>query len=136
MKKIVLVGGCFDILHPGHIVFLEKSKQVGDKLVVMLESDEKIKKIKGENRPIHNQKARALVLKALKFVDEVILLPNLKTEKEYDKVIKKIKPDIIAVTFGDPDIRYKKRSAKLVGAKLKFVVRRLKNYATSNLLDY
>ena len=136
MKKIVLVGGCFDILHPGHIIFLEKSKQVGDVLVVMLESDEKIKKIKGENRPIHNQKARALVLKALKFVDEVILLPNLKTEKEYDQVIKKIKPDIIAVTFGDPDIHHKKRSAKLVGAKLKFVVRRLKNHATSSLLDY
>ena len=136
MKKIVLVGGCFDILHPGHIIFLEKSKQVGDVLVVMLESDEKIKKIKGENRPIHNQKARALVLKALKFVDEVILLPNLKSEQEYDRIIKKIKPSIIAVTFGDPDIHHKKRSAKLVGAKLKFVVRRLKNHATSSLLDY
>lgn len=133
-KRVVLAGGCFDVLHPGHVIFLEKAKRAGDRLIVLLESDEKIKEIKGVNRPVHSQKERALVLKALKFVDEVILLPYMATEKEYDAVIQKIKPDIIAVTFGDPQIHHKIRSAKLVGAKLKYVTRLTGNHSTTKVL--
>ncbi len=132
---VVLVGGCFDILHPGHIIFLQKAKKAGDKLVVLLESDEKIKKLKGTSRPVHNQKERSLVLKALRFVDEVVLLPNIQTEEEYDEIIKKIKPDIIAATYGDSQNQYKKRSAKLVGAKLKLVTKLIGNYSSSKILD-
>lgn len=135
MNKIVLVGGCFDILHPGHVIFLKKAKQVGDKLIVLLESDEKIRKLKGSGRPIHKQKERAILLKALKFVDEVILLPYIDKEIDYDKYIQKIKPDIIATTLGDPYIKYKKRSAKKVGAKLKCVTKRIENYSTSQLVE-
>lgn len=139
MKKIgkvtVLVGGCFDVLHPGHIIFLEKAKKAGDILIVLLESDQKIKKIKGVNRPVHNQKERAVVLKALKFVDSVVPLPYIATEREYDKFVQKIKPDIIAVTSGDPQNYHKKRSAKLVGAKLKFVTKRIGNHSTTKLLN-
>lgn len=133
-KRVVLAGGCFDVLHPGHIIFLEKAKKAGDKLVVILESDEKIKKIKGVKRPVHNQKERTLVLKALKFVDEVILLPYLATEKEYDDLVQKIKPDVIAVTFGDPQIHHKIRSAKLSGAKLKYVTRLISHHSTTKVL--
>lgn len=133
-KAIVLAGGCFDVLHPGHVIFLEKAKRAGDRLIVLLESDEKIKKIKGVNRPVHNQQERALVLKALKFVDEVILLPYMATKKEYDDLIQKIKPDIIAVTFEDPQIHHKIRSAKLVGAKLKYVTRLTGNHSTTKVL--
>lgn len=138
MKKIktVLVGGCFDILHPGHVIFLQKAKRLGDRLVVLLESDRKIKKLKGVNRPVHNQKERSLVLKALKFVDSIVLLDFIESDQEYDEIIKKIKPDIIATTLGDPDIFYKKRSAELVGAKLKYVTKRIKGHSTSKLVDY
>jgi len=85
-KKIVLVGGCFDILHPGHVIFLEKAKKVGDILFVLLESDEKVKKIKGANRPIHNQKMRAKVLSVLCCVDYIVMLPFLKSDTDYDKL--------------------------------------------------
>lgn len=135
MSKVVLVGGCFDVLHPGHVVFLEKAKKAGDKLIVLLESDEKIRKLKGVGRPIHNQKERALVLKALNFVDEVIQLPFIQTEKEYDQIIKKIKPDIIAATFGDSENHHKKRAAELVGAELKYVTKIIGNHSTSRILD-
>lgn len=133
--KIVLAGGCFDILHLGHIIFLEKAKKLGDKLVVLLESDKKVKFLKGVNRPIHTQKERYKILKALKFVDNVIMLPFMETEREYDLMIKKIKPDIIAVTKGYGNIKHHKRSAKLTGAKLKYVTRFIGKHSSSRILD-
>lgn len=132
--KTVLVGGCFDILHPGHVIFLEKAKKMGNRLIVLLESDEKVKKLKGVNRPVHTQKDRAKVLSALRFVDSVICLPFMKEEAEYDKVIAKIRPDIIAVTKGYANIDYHKRSAAKVGAKLKYVTNIVGDYSTSKLL--
>lgn len=133
-KKLVLVGGCFDVLHPGHIIFLEKAKLAGDYLVVLLESDEKIKRIKGSNRPIFSQKERAKMLKALKVVDRVVLLPFTNEDKEYDKIAGKIKPDIIATTSGDPQIHHKQRVAKLTGARLKIVTRFISSYSSTNIL--
>ena len=134
VKRVVLVGGCFDVLHPGHVIFLEKAKKAGDFLIVLLESDEKIKELKGSKRPVHTQKERAIVLKALKAVDQVILLPFMKNDHEYETLIKKIKPDIIAVTKGAADNHHKERIAKLVGAKLKYVTKIVGNYSTTNIL--
>lgn len=133
VKKVVLVGGCFDVLHPGHIIFLKKARAAGDKLIVLLESDEKIRKLKGERRPFFNQKQRAQVLSAIKYVDQVIMLPFLETEMQYDQIIKKIKPDIIAVTEGK-NVDYHKRAAKLIGAKLSYVTKIVGNYSTTNIL--
>lgn len=135
-KTTVLVGGCFDVLHPGHVIFLEKAKKAGDILIVMLESDQKIRKIKGIHRPVHNQKERELVLKALKSVDVVIPLPFIDSDQEYDKIIQKIKPNIIAATAGDPQNHHKVRSAKLAGAKLKFVTKLIGQHSTSRILNY
>lgn len=131
--KIVLVGGCFDVLHPGHIVFLQKAKKTGDILIVLLESDEKIKEIKGINRPVHNQKDRAFILSALKSVDYIVMLHSLKSDQSYEDIVVKIKPDIIAVTEGVSDFHHK-RAAKLVGAKLKYVTKVVGNYSTSGIL--
>ena len=77
MKNIVLVGGCFDIVHLGHLIFLEKAKAKGDILIVLLESDENIRKNKGQNRPINNQEDRALFLSKLKMVDKLDILQSL-----------------------------------------------------------
>lgn len=132
-KKTVLIGGCFDILHLGHIRFLKEAKKLGDILIVLLESDGKIKKMKGEGRPVNSQKARAEMLEALRDVDLVILLPENMKDTDYDVLVKKIKPDFIAVTKSDPGLENKKRSAKIVGAKVKSVVNRLKNYSTSKI---
>ena len=100
-KKIVLVGGCFDILHYGHIYFLKRAKKLGDMLVVALESDENTRKLKGPKRPIHTQKQRAEMLKSLRFVDKVITLPPMKSDLDYKKLVHRVNPDIIAITDGD-----------------------------------
>ncbi len=131
-KSIVLVGGCFDILHLGHVTFLEKAKKKGDFLIVLLESDKTIKSKKGSKRPINSQKNRARVLSALKTVDLIVMLPEM-TNEDYDRVVKQIKPSIIAVTSKDPEIKYKKRSAKIVGAKILSVTKRIPTHSTSNL---
>ncbi|MBI4039104.1 adenylyltransferase/cytidyltransferase family protein [Candidatus Daviesbacteria bacterium] len=133
-KKIVLVGGCFDILHPGHIIFLEKAKKVGDYLVVLLESDEKIRRLKGDRRPVFKQSQRAKILQALKAVDLVVNLPKMDSDQDYDRLITKLKPDIIAVTKDYTNIDNHQRIAKLVGAKLKFVTKKIGNYSTSQIL--
>jgi FAD synthetase len=134
-NKIVLVGGCFDILHSGHIIFLKKAKKLGDELIVLLESDENIKEKKGKNRPINNQKNRSLVLSNLKIVDEVIKLPFLKNDKDYFKIIEKIKPDFIAVSQNDENLEKKKKQAKIIGAKVVKVTKLIPYQSTSRVIE-
>ena len=133
-QKIVLAGGCFDLLHPGHIIFLDKAKETGDILIVFLESDEKVSLLKGSNRPIYKQAERALMLFALRSVDYVIKLPFIKNDAKYDEIISQIKPDIIATTKENINNNYFKRSAKLVGAKVKYVTKIMGGYSTTTSL--
>jgi FAD synthetase len=134
-QKIVLVGGCFDILHLGHIVFLEKAKSYGEYLIILLESDQTIKKLKGINRPIHTQFERAKVLSAIKYVDFIILLPEMIGDNTYDELVKNIKPSVIATTKGDPGLIHKKRQAKLVGVKLTQIPR-VPEKSTTNIINH
>jgi len=114
--KKVLVGGVFDILHFGHIRFLKEAKKLGDYLVIIIESDKRVKKLKGESRPFHTQKQRQEILESLNFVDEVIILKDEMTDKDYAKVIARVDPLYIAVTKGDPMIERKKEHAEKIGA--------------------
>lgn len=134
-NKIVLVGGCFDVLHPGHVIFLEKAKRLGDSLIVLLESDEKVKILKGHNRPVNLQRERAQVLAALASVDYILMLPFLKNDMDYDELIAKVKPDIVAATKGSANSHHQ-RSAKKVGAKLKYVTKMIGDYSTSRILHH
>lgn len=135
-KKIVLAGGCFDILHIGHIEFLKAAKKSGDALILLLESDSAIKKLKGKRRPINKQENRAKVLSAIEYVDFVVTLDKpLKTE-DYQNLVTEIKPDIIAVTAGDPSLENKKSQAKSVGGKIKIVLKQIPEHSTTKLLDY
>lgn len=133
-KTIVLVGGCFDILHIGHIEFLKQAKRKEDFLFVLLESDEAIRKLKGVNRPINTQEDRARVLSALEAVDYIIAIPLFETSKKYDDLIKKIKPDTIAMTEGDPYKRHKERQARLIQARAINVIRKISNKSTTSLI--
>lgn len=132
-KTTVVVGGCFDILHLGHVTFLEKAKQKGDCLIVLLESDQAIKKRKGEHRPIRNQAQRARMLSSLRMVDYVILLPQEVDNDFYDQLMKDLRPKIIATTKGDSGIHHKKRQAKAIGAKVLSVVSQLPDHSTTRI---
>ena len=95
-KKIVFTNGCFDILHLGHIDYLSKAADLGDVLIIGLNTDESVKKLKGNNRPINDQIARASMLASLFFVDLIIPF----SESTPYKLIKTIVPDIL-VKGGD-----------------------------------
>lgn len=114
---------------------MEKAKKVGDCLVVLLESDQKVKELKGINRPVHTQKERARVLSALRAVDYIVMLPYMKFDTEYDELIGKIRPDVIAATAKDGELNHHQRSAKLIGAKFKLVARVTNGHSTSSLID-
>lgn len=134
-KKIVLVGGVFDILHPGHIKFLLGAKGEGDILLVALEPDSAVRRRKGAGRPIHKQDERALVLASTEMVDHVILLPEFKNDEDYFAMVHRIKPDIIAVTAGDPQIGNKKKQAKEVGGRVAIVTKPVKGNSTSKIIE-
>jgi D-beta-D-heptose 7-phosphate kinase/D-beta-D-heptose 1-phosphate adenosyltransferase len=89
--KVVFTNGCFDILHKGHVEYLRKSRQLGSRLVVGLNSDDSVRKLKGVNRPINNQEDRKAVLESLDCVDEVIIFD----EETPLELIKQINPDVI-----------------------------------------
>lgn len=133
-KSIVLAGGCFDILHKGHIEFLKKAKNTGDFLFVLLESDENIKRLKGKGRPVNNQVLRAKILSSLVPVDYLILLPTFTKNAEYDNLVNSIKPDIIATTKNDKNRKHKERQAKMIHAKVADVIERLPDKSTSDLI--
>ena len=95
-KKIVFTNGCFDILHIGHVKYLQASKEVGDVLIVGLNSDKSVKILKGNDRPINNQTDRATLLSAFSFIDHLIIFD----EETPIELIKTIKPDVL-VKGGD-----------------------------------
>jgi D-glycero-beta-D-manno-heptose 1-phosphate adenylyltransferase len=130
-KKIVFTNGCFDILHKGHIEYLEQAKSLGDYLVIGLNSDTSVKRIKGESRPINSENDRAYVLNSLKIIDAVVIFDE---DTPYN-IIKEIIPDFL-VKGGDwkedeivgADV-VKKAGGKVVS--LKYVV----NYSTTSTIN-
>ena len=133
-KSIVLVGGIFDILHTGHIKFLENSKKYGECLFVLLEDDIKAKK-KGVKRPINSQRNRARILSSLESINYIVLLKNMTNNASYDRIIIQIAPNVIATTDPDPYVKHKKRQAKLVNGKVAYAIKRIDNHSTTRLIE-
>lgn len=95
-KKLVFTNGCFDILHKGHITYLNEAKKLGDILIIGVNSDASVKNLKGEERPVTNEQDRMFALDNLKAVDYVVLF----TEDTPYNLIKAIEPDVL-VKGGD-----------------------------------
>ncbi|MFH1853779.1 MAG: D-glycero-beta-D-manno-heptose 1-phosphate adenylyltransferase [Candidatus Omnitrophota bacterium] len=130
-EKIVFTNGCFDILHPGHVDYLSKAKALGDILIVGLNSDSSVRKLKGKCRPITPQNDRARVLSALESVDFVVIF----SEPTPIRLIKALRPDVL-VKGGDWAVK------DIVGAD--FVQSRggtvkslpyLKGYSTKSIIN-
>ena len=103
--KIVFTNGCFDLLHKGHLDLLNKSSEYGDILIVGLNSDSSVKKLKGASRPVEDEMIRSQKLMALNYVDHVIIFKQITPKK----LISKLKPDVL-VKGGDYELN------KIVGA--------------------
>lgn len=132
-KRVVLIGGCFDILHYGHIRFMIQAKEKGDLLIIALESDVFIKEIKKKD-PTHTQIQRAEILAHLDFVDMIILLP-LFVEKNYFELVQMVRPCVIALTEGDPHRAEKSVQALKVGAEI-VKIDFIKGYSSSQIQQY
>jgi len=134
-KKIVLAGGCFDILHYGHIVFLQQARKAGDCLMLLLESDEFITAVKMK-KPVHTQQQRAEMIAALGYVDYVVLLPYLKNpDNDYKDIVQDIHPTVIALTQGDSRESQKEKFADLVRAQV-VIIPYLSSFSSSQLITY
>ena len=90
--KIVLANGCFDLIHVGHIRYLEAARALGDVLVVGINSDEQVKQLKGASRPLTPERERAEIVAALRFVDYVTVFP----EQTVAELIRAIRPNVHA----------------------------------------
>jgi rfaE bifunctional protein nucleotidyltransferase chain/domain len=129
-KKIVFTNGCFDILHLGHVDYLSKAKDLGDCLIVGINSDSSVRRLKGKTRPIQDEESRKKIMASLSFVDFVVMF----NEDTPYNLIKKVQPDVL-VKGAD----YKKEDivgydiVKQKGGKVE-TINYLEGFSTSNII--
>jgi D-beta-D-heptose 7-phosphate kinase/D-beta-D-heptose 1-phosphate adenosyltransferase len=126
IKRVVFTNGCFDVLHKGHLTLLKEARMQGDKLIVGLNSDESVKRLKGDSRPINDVNTRKEQLLLIPYVDEVIIFDH---DTPY-KLIKEIQPDLI-VKGGDYTVE------EIVGHDLApvYIVPTVKGHSTTRIID-
>ncbi len=127
MKKI-FVNGTFDILHPGHLQLLNFAKSLGDYLLVAIDTDDRVKQKKGNDRPVFNQEERSFFLSNLKAVDEVSFFS---TDEELENTIREFAPDIMIV---GSDWKGKPVIGSQYAKELKFYDR-IKDYSTTSTIQ-
>lgn len=129
-KKISALSGAFDILHPGHIDFLERCKKSGDILIVLLNSDKSVRSYKGKGRPIHNEAARAKVLSALASVDFICVF----NEPDPRRALAVLKPDIFCQGDDWGANCVERETVERHGGKIK-VFKKIKGFSTSSIIN-
>jgi D-beta-D-heptose 7-phosphate kinase/D-beta-D-heptose 1-phosphate adenosyltransferase len=129
--KIVFTNGCFDILHQGHAHLLAACSEMGERLVIGLNSDTSVKRLKGEGRPVNDQQSRAVLLAALQFTDAIVIFE----EDTPETLIHAIKPDIL-VKGGDwkPEEIAGSSFVKSYGGQVK-VVPYLNGFSTTGIIE-
>jgi len=125
--KLVWVNGCFDILHRGHFEMFKYAKSLGDELVVGIDSDEKVRKDKGEERPFNNVSDRKFALECIKYIDEVVVF---NTRRELEEEIRSLAPDVMVI---GSDWEGKDVVGQEYVLELKFF-KRIGDYSTTRIL--
>ena len=130
-KKIVFTNGCFDIIHAGHVKYLTQAKSFGDVLILGLNTDDSVRKLKGSNRPINSEADRSFVVDGLKAVDYVILF----SESTAENLVDEIKPDIY-VKGGDYNLENlpEGKIVQSYGGQVKLIPL-LEGRSTSNIIS-
>jgi rfaE bifunctional protein nucleotidyltransferase chain/domain len=132
-KRIVVTNGCFDLLHVGHIRYLKAARSLGDILIVGVNGDRSVRELKGDGRPLNNERDRAEVVASLDSIDLVAIFPELRATR----FIELAKPDLY-VKGGDYDLESlnseESVALKKIGAKIEIVPFE-KEYSTSNLIS-
>ncbi len=129
-KKIVFTNGCYDLIHPGHLAILEAAAKEGDVLIVGINSDDSVKRLKGENRPVYPEMVRAEILLAIRWVDNVTVF----VEDTPLETITKIRPDVLVkgAEYGAGEIVGEEFLNSYGGLTVRFPMR--EGYATSEVI--
>ena len=125
--KLVWVNGCFDILHRGHFEMFKYAKSLGDELVVGIDSDEKVRKDKGADRPFNNVDDRKFALECIKYIDEVVVFNS---RRQLEEEIKSVAPDVMVI---GSDWEGKDVVGQEYVLELKFF-KRIGDYSTTQIL--
>lgn len=132
-KKIVFTNGCFDLLHLGHVKYLQQSGALGDVLILALNSDASVRQLKGPSRPLVPEAERAEILSALECVDYVVIF----NEKRINRVFEAVKPQIY-VKGGDYTIdtldQDERKMIEKSGAKI-HIIKKIGNYSTTKFIE-
>ncbi len=135
-QGLVVVTGAFDLLHVGHLRFLEAARRLGDRLIVGVESDERVRRWKGPNRPVQTEEDRCELLAALRVVDEVFMITGERTDPDfYDDLLAPLHARYLAVTADDPLLEVKRAAMERIGIELRVVTPRIENRSTSHLVE-
>lgn len=129
MNKIVWINGCFDVLHYGHFKLIQYASSFGGKLVIGIDSDERVKQLKGEDRPFHTQQQRDYNLRQIRGVGDVIVFH---TEDELRSTLEKLKPNIFVI---GSDYINKPIIGGEFAEEIKFFDR-IDNLSTSNIMKH
>ena len=132
-KKVVATNGCFDLLHLGHVRYLETARTLGDILVVGLNGDESVRELKGPDRPVNNENDRAEIIAALESVDLVAIFPELRATRFIELAM----PDVYVKggDYNSDTLNSEERAAlQKIGSKIDLVPFE-KGYSTSGLLE-
>lgn len=132
-KKLVATNGCFDLLHVGHVRYLQAARAKGDALIVGLNADASVRALKGAGRPLNNENDRAEVIAALEFVDVVMIFPELRATR----FIETVRPNVYVKggDYNSDTLDVEERAAlEKIGAKIDIVPFE-KGYSTSGLLE-
>jgi cytidyltransferase-like protein len=133
---LVVVTGVFDLLHVGHLRFLCAARALGSRLVVGVESDERVRGWKGPDRPIQTQEDRCELLSALRVVDDVFIIEGERVEPDYYvELLRPLYARYLAVTADDPFLEQKRAAMATIGVELRVVIPRVENYSTSHLVQ-
>ena len=126
--KIVWTNGCFDILHRGHFEMFKYAKSFGEQLIVGIDSDEKVRKDKGSDRPFNNVEDRKFALECVKYIDEVVVFNS---REELEQEIRQLQPDVMII---GSDWKGKTVVGEQYCTELKFFDR-IERYSTTNILE-
>jgi len=126
--KLVWTNGCFDVLHRGHFEMLKYAKSLGDTVMVGIDSDEKVKKDKGNDRPFNNVEDRKFALESIKYVDKVLIF---KSKEHLERLIEMLEPDCMVI---GSDWKGKTVIGEQYCTELKFFDR-IEGYSTTNILE-
>lgn len=128
--RIVFTNGCFDLLHPGHIALLKAAAEMGEVLIVAINSDETVRKLKGQSRPIHSAAERAEILLAIRWVNNVTVFE----EDTPLETIQRVRPDVLVkgAEYGEGEIVGEEFLKEYGGLTVRFPMQ--KRHATSDII--